>query len=601
MCGIYITNIPFSETEVNDKLRSIKFRGPDNLGYQKIDEISLGHLRLSIIDLGLRSNQPFTHNQYSIVFNGEIYNYKDIRKELILNGYTFHTTSDTEVLIKGFDLWGKDILQKLNGMFAFAIYDSINRTVFCARDRMGVKPFYYSWKDGKFEICSQLRPFICSSSKVSIEAVSIYLDCGYVPSPYTIIEDVCKLPSGNYMEIDLKQGTKIVAEYWNLKPVVIRNISYEEAKKELHELLIDAVKVRLESDVPLGTFLSGGIDSALVSSIAAKISESKINTFTIGFEDPKYDESKIAKQFAEIIGSNHIETICGPNDALEMLPELIKVYDEPFADSSALPSLLLNKVTKKYATVALSGDGGDESFIGYHHLLLAEKFRKISFIPYFLRKGLSKLPLHLIFGTRPETIQGVLSSKNDNELIAKIFTSFDTLQKKDFKSWLNNFSSYKVLSSVVLQKAADLNIKLWLEGDSNTKVDRASMASQVEVRSPFLDYRIIEFARTLPLEFRYKEGITKKIVRDILSEYIPENVFDQPKRGFAIPLGHWIKNELKDDVIKELNDDFLNRVPNLNIAKFKKQFELHMNNEYDYSFNIWKLYILAKWYKEFNI
>ena len=601
MCGIYITNIPFSETEVKDKLKSIEFRGPDNLGYQKVDEISLGHLRLSIIDLDQRSNQPFSHNQFNIVFNGEIYNFKDIREELILSGYTFYTTSDTEVLIKGFELWGKDLLQKVNGMFAFAIYDSRKKTVFCARDRMGVKPFYYSWKDGKFEICSQLRPFISSSSKVSTEAVSIYLDSGYVPSPYSIIEDVYKLPPGNYMEIDLKQGTRHVAEYWNLKPVVIRDISYEEAKKELHELLIDAVKIRLQSDVPLGSFLSGGIDSALVSSIASKISDTPINTFTIGFEDPKFDERKVAKQFADIIGSNHTETICGTNEVLEMLPKLVKVYDEPFADSSALPSLLLNGVTKPHATVALSGDGGDESFIGYDHILLVEKFRKIVFIPLRIRIFLSKFNWYKILKSRPETIKGILSSQDENELAVKIFTSFDTLQKNKYISWLDHFKIFKKLSNEPLQRALDLNIKLWLENDSNVKVDRASMASHVEVRSPFLDYRIIEFARTLPIDFRLKKGITKRILRDILSEYIPENVFNQPKRGFAIPLGHWIKNELKEDVTKELNDDFLNRVPNLNVAKFKEQFELHMNNEYDYSFNIWKLYILAKWYNEFNM
>ncbi|MEO8515902.1 MAG: asparagine synthase (glutamine-hydrolyzing) [Flavobacterium sp.] len=601
MCGIYITNIPYSEDEVKDKLGSIKFRGPDNLGYKKIDAISLGHLRLSIIDLGERANQPFTYNQFTIVFNGEIYNFKDIKEELLLKGYTFSTTSDTEVLIKGYEFWGKDVLSKLNGMFAFAIYDSESQTIFCARDRVGVKPFYYSWNDGAFEICSQLRPLIKKESKVSSAAVSIYLDCGYIPSPFSIIEGVHKLQPGNYMEIDLHKKTKTATQFWDLKPVAIKNISYEEAKKELHELLIDAVKIRLQSDVSLGSFLSGGIDSALVSSIAAKISPTPINTFTIGFEDPKYDESKVAKQFSEIIGSNHVETICGPDDALKMLDKLIKVYDEPFADSSALPSLLLNSVTKPYATVALSGDGGDESFLGYDHFMLLEKFRKIAFIPLWLRKLLSIIPWFKILNTRPETIKGILTSRDEYELITKIFTSQDTLQKAPYLSWLEEYKKYSVLSHEPLQIAADLNIKLWLENDSNVKVDRASMASQVEVRSPFLDYRIIEFARNLPVSFRYEKGLTKKITRDILSEYIPKEIFDQPKRGFSIPLGKWIQNELKEDVVLELNDQFLSSIPNLNVEKFKMQFKLHMDDKYDYSFNIWKLYILAKWYKEFDL
>ena len=504
------------------------------------------------------------------------------------------------MLIKGYSEWGKNLLYKLNGMFAFAIYDTDKNIVFCARDRLGVKPFFYYFKDGKFEVCSQLRPLMNPKSKVSKEAVSIYLECGYVPSPYSIIEDVFKLSPGNFMEIDLNKGTKLITEYWNLKPVAIRDISYEEAKKELHELLIDAVKIRMQADVPLGSFLSGGIDSALVSAIASKISKAPINTFTIGFADPKFDESKVAAEFAKIIGSNHIETICGPIDALAMLPKLIEVYDEPFADSSALPSLLLNSITKKYVTVALSGDGGDESFIGYWHLLLVEKFKRISFIPYFARKILNKFKWYKIFKTRPETIKGILGSKDEDELIARIFTSFDSLQKNKNSNWLEYYKIYKILAKAPLQRAADLNIKLWLENDSNVKVDRASMASSVEVRSPFLDYRIIEFARTLPLNYRYRNGVTKKIVRDILSEYIPENVFNQPKKGFAIPLGDWIKSELKSEITEALNDDFLNSVPNLNIEKFKKQLSLHMNNKYDYSFSIWKLFILAKWQKEFN-
>lgn len=596
-----MTNIPFSEEQVLNKLGSIEFRGPDNLGYKKTDDVSFGHLRLSIIDLDERSNQPFTYNQFTIVFNGEIFNFLDIKEELQAKGYTFTTTSDTEVLLKGYELWGKDILSKLNGMFAFAIYDEKKKTIFAARDRLGVKPFYYSWKNGKFEICSQLRPLIKPDSKVSKEAVSIYLDCGYIPSPYTMIEEAYKLPPGNYMDIDLVANTKTITEFWNLKPVEIRDITYEEAKQELHELLIDAVKIRLQSDVPLGTFLSGGIDSALVSSIAAKISKTPINTFTIGFEDPKYDESKVAKQFAEIIGSNHVETICGPDDALKMLTKLIKVYDEPFADSSALPSLLLNSVTKPYATVALSGDGGDESFLGYINFDLLKKFQKIEKIPFFLRKMASFFPWQLVVGGKFETIRSILNAKNSDAFSWKIFTGYNTLQKVKVLDWEKQYSGYKNWSDNPYQRMADLNIKLWLENDSNVKVDRASMASQVEVRSPFLDYRIVEFARTLPVEYRYQDGLKKRITRDILKEYIPEAIFNQPKKGFAVPLGDWTRTKLKEDILAELNDTFLNKVPNLDVVKFKKQMKQHFDGKSDYSNSVWKLFLLAKWYKEFNL
>lgn len=601
MCGIYITNIPFEEEKVIDKLKSIEFRGPNNLGYKKINDISLGHLRLSILDLDERSNQPMNFENLQIVFNGEIYNFLTIKEELIVLGYEFKTSSDTEVLLFGYKEWGAEIVPKLNGMFAFAIYDQILNKIFCARDRTGVKPFFYFWKEGQFEICSQLRPLFNSESAISEEAVSMYLDCGYVPSPFSILKDVYKLPPGNTMLIDLIAQTKTISEYWNLSPVVIGKMSYDEAKERLHELLIDAVKIRLQSDVPIGTFLSGGIDSALVSSIASKLSNKKINTFTIGFEDPKFDESKVAVQFASIIKSNHIETICDSKDALKMLEKLIQVYDEPFADSSALPSLLLNSVTKTHVTVALSGDGGDESFLGYGHFDSLIRFNKIKKIPFFIRKFVALFYNENFIKLQPATINSLLKTKTSDDYSWGIFTGFDSLQNKRNTEWFKFYNNFRFWSKDSFQKIADLNIKLWLENDSNVKVDRASMAYSVEVRSPFLDYRIIEFARSLPVSYRYNKGVKKKILKDILSEYIPEEVFNQPKKGFSIPLHNWIREDLKEEILFELSDEFLQKVPNLNVFKFKKQLKLHLENKTDYTFNIWKLFVLAKWYKEFDI
>lgn len=601
MCGIYITNIPFAKEEVITKLKSIEYRGPDNLGYKKIDEISLGHLRLSILDLEERSNQPMTFENLHIVFNGEVYNFLEIKEELIKLGYQFNTKSDTEVLLIGYKEWGADIVKKLNGMFAFAIFDTVLNKIFCARDRVGVKPFFYFWKEGKFEICSQLRPLINSTSKISKESVSIFLDCGYIPSPFSILEDVYKLPPGNTMLIDLIAKTKTISEYWNLKPVVLNQITYNEAKEKLHELLIDAVKIRLHSDVPIGAFLSGGVDSALVSSIAAKLSKRKINTFTIGFEEPEFDESKIAAEFARIIESNHIETICKPKDALMMLGKLTEVYDEPFADSSALPSLLLNSITKKEVTVALSGDGGDESFLGYNHFDSLNRFNKIKKVPFFIRKFVSFFYNEKLTKIQPATINSLLKTKSSDDYSWGIFTGFDSLQKERNTKWFTLYNNFKTYSQDCFQRIADLNIKLWLENDSNVKVDRASMAYSVEVRSPFLDYRIIEFARKLPVSYRYDKTIKKKILKDILTEYIDEEVFNQPKKGFSIPLNKWIREDLKEEILSELSDDFLNKVPNLDISKFKKQLKLHLENKTDYTFNIWKLFVLAKWYKEFNM
>lgn len=599
MCGIYLTNIPYKEDLVRNKLETISFRGPDYTGIEKINKLTLGHLRLSILDLDSRSHQPMVHENLHIVFNGEIYNYKDIKKELLAKGHNFNTESDTEVLLIGYKEWGESILQKINGMFAFCIYNTSTNTIFSARDRLGVKPFYYYWKDGQFEICSQIRPLLNDKS-INEEAISMFLDCKFIPSPYTIVNDVNKLPPGCFMKIDLNTNKFEIKEYWNLDYVKIRNITYEKAKQELHDLLIDCVKIRLQSDVPIGSFLSGGIDSALVSSIAAKVSETPINTFSIGFDNPKYDESKIAEQYAKIMGSKHKTTICSSDDILKLIPKLVEVYDEPFADSSALPSLLLNSVTKEYVTVALSGDGGDESFIGYHHFNSLVKNESIMNIPYGIRKFLSKPILLNLFRLNTHRVRNALNTKTKNDFIENIFSRKGYLLNEKKQDYMKHYQGYKKWSSNFLQKAADLNIKLWLENDSNAKVDRASMAYSVEVRSPFMDYRVIEFARSLPMSFRYEKGRQKKILRDILKEYIPEEIFNQPKKGFAVPIGGWMRNELKEEFLSALNDDFLNKVPNLNVNKFKTILNEHMTEKDDHTENIWKLYVLSKWYKEFG-
>jgi asparagine synthase (glutamine-hydrolysing) len=599
MCGIYLTNIPFSEEEIKTKLKSIQFRGPNFTGLQKIDDLTLGHLRLSILDLDVRSNQPMQFEELTIVFNGEIYNFQDIKNELIDLGYVFNTTGDTEVLLKGYKEWGDGVVPKLNGMFAFAIYDVTRQKIFCSRDRLGVKPFYYSWKEGKFEICSQLRP-ISQNKEINEDAVSMYLDCTYIPSPYTIYKDVYKLPPGNNLEIDLNTQKITIKEYWNLKEIIETGLSYEDAKEQLHQLLKDAVKIRLQADVPFGSFLSGGIDSALISSIAAKASKEIIKTFSIGFEDPQYDESKIAAHYSRIMGSMHTETICTSKDILEMIPKLIKVYDEPFGDSSALPSLLLNKVTQNHVTMALSGDGGDESFLGYNHFDWVAKFKSISKIPYPIRFIASKFLIFNFLGDRTEAIKRIIALKRSADFIAGIFTGYNSLLIKRNLEWFSNYNGFTKWTKDLYQQTADLNLKLWLENDSNVKVDRASMAYSVEIRSPFLDYRIIEFARTLPVTYRYLPGRKKRILRDILKEYIPEEVFDQPKRGFSVPIGKWIREELREEFVTNLTDDFLNQVPNLNVPKFKKMFKIHLEAKSDYSSYIWRVYVLAKWYQEFG-
>ena len=594
MCGFLFSNQPQSKNHFLSKLKLIDYRGPDYTGYENVDNLHFGHVRLSILDLDPRSHQPFSYKNLSMIYNGEIYNYLAVKELLVKEGYTFTTESDTEVLLLGYHAWGTNILEKINGMFAFVIYDSNNKNIFGARDRLGVKPLYYTLANDVFEVCSQLNP-IAADKKFTLddEAISMYLDCKFIPSPYSIYKEIKKLEPGCYFQFSLEEKNFEIKKYWDLKKVTPFSGSYQEAKEELRFLLTDAVNIRLFSDVPLGSFLSGGIDSALVTAFASKLNKEPLNTFTIGFEDKAFDESDVAEQYASILGTNHKTLFCNPKDILNNLPTLLKVYDEPFADNSALPSLLLNSMTKQFVTVALSGDGGDESFLGYYHFESVLKNKWVLGIPYFIRKiGVQILKA---FYSHDSRIIRALSIKGKHEFLERIFSRMGLLLLKKRNGWLRRYDGYSTLSSNLIQQAADLNIKLWLDGDSNVKVDRASMAYAVEVRSPFLDYRIVEFARTLPVEYRIKLGNKKRILKDLLADYLPPSLFDLPKKGFSMPLEDWLRTELRKDVLSSINDEFLEKVPNLNVAYCKKILDEHMNNGKDYTESIWKLYILAKW------
>lgn len=592
MCGIYLTNIPISQKKLLQKLDKIKFRGPDNLGIIHKANISLGHLRLSILDLEERSNQPFIFEHLTLVYNGEIYNFKEVKNGLIEEGYLFETSSDTEVLLKGYHAWGEKILDRINGMFAFAVYDENKKMVFIARDRLGVKPLYYSWQNGELELCSQIAPL--NKGKLNQEAISIYLQTGYIPSPFSIYEGIKKLPPGQYATFNLQENEKEIHSYWDLTKVEESDISYEDAKDQLHDLIVDAVKIRLQSDVPCGSFLSGGIDSALVSSIANSIQKEKLKTFTIGFDDREFDESQVAEQFAKIIGSEHHLISSTQEQLLVLLDDFFKAYDEPFADSSAIPSLLLNKKVKPHITVALSGDGGDESFLGYNHFEWIKKIKIFFYIPYIIRYSLSYIIPFSWIGKRGVSIKAIFRMKDVTDFIKGIFYGFDSiLMKEEQKN--DGYEKYLNTTTNPFQRAADLNLKLWLENDSNVKVDRASMAYSVEVRSPFLDYRVVEYARSLPVNFRFQSWKRKRILRDILKDFIPEKIFDQPKKGFSIPLADWIRNELKEEISFYMTKEKLAQIPNLDIAKINKMFHFHMTKNVDYSMYIWRVYVLSKW------
>ena len=443
-------------------------------------------------------------------------------------------------------------------------------------------------------MCSQIKPIAHGKNfNLDEDAISMYLDCKFIPTPYTIYKETKKLESGHYFQYSLADHTFEKFSYWDLREIERFAGTYEKAKLHLKSLLDDAVKIRLFSDVPLGSFLSGGVDSALVTAVASKLNKEPINTFTIGFEDEAFDESKVAEEYARILNTNHKTLICSAEDILNNLPTLLKVYDEPFADNSALPSLLLNSMTKKHVTVALSGDGGDESFLGYNHFESLLKNRWVMSMPHFLRK-IFALVLSIVHSPNSRIVNA-LSVAKKYEYLERIFSRMGLLLAQKKNNWLKGFDKYRTLSNDFIQQAADLNIKLWLDGDSNVKVDRASMAYAVEVRSPFLDYRIVEFARTLPLEYRIQLGNKKRILKDLLGEHLPPEIFNLPKKGFSMPLESWLRNELRNDVEVSIDDKFLGKIPNLNVPYCKKILDEHLNKGKNHTESIWKLYILAKW------
>ena len=600
MCGIYISNFT-SDSEVIDKLNKVKFRGPDNLSIRRFGSIILGHLRLSIIDLDVRSNQPFTYKNLSIIFNGEIYNYKDLRSELNTLGYDFMTESDTEVILLGFYHFGRDFIKKLNGMFAILIYDSLANKIFAFRDRVGVKPLYYSLSDGKFEAASQIQQ-LNNNGKIDKDALISYYMSGFIPSPFSIYENIKKLEPGSILEFDLNNLKVNISKFWDLEKLPSKlKSNYKKTKEDLETLIEDCVKIRLNTDVPLGTFLSGGIDSPIVTYYSNKNSQNKINSFTIGFEEKSFNESLTAKYYSKIIDTIHNEKVVSAESLIETLPEFLTVYDEPFSDSSAIPTLILSKYTKNRVTVSLSGDGSDEIFLGYNHfnnLFYLNFFYKI---PFFLRRAILKfVPLRLL--PKGNILKKVLSFKKIEDFMIETFygAGVDYITEKS-ENVINHYEKYLSYSENYLEKMSDFSIKFWLENDSNVKVDRASMFNSLEVRSPFLDYRLIEFVRKIPTKYKFNNGSKKIILKDILSNFIDKQIFDLPKKGFSIPLKDWINKDLKDEIKSSLSLEFLTSLPYFDESKFVKKMEQHFNNEIDFSRHIWRIYVLNKWILKNNI
>lgn len=608
MCGIYGSTIIYNNEQVKSKLTRTSFRGPDYMEWKHIraseeKTVIFGHNRLSIIDLDSRSNQPFIYlEKIHIVYNGEIYNFKKIKKTLAQKGYVFNTTSDTEVICAAYLEYGKNCVDYFTGMFAFVIYDEQKQLMFGARDRLGKKPFYYYHNGKDFEFASQISSIQLFNDRLSISknSISYYLAWGNIPDPHSIFNEIHKLLPGHYFFFNIQNGVFENESYWDIDYLGDNSYkgTYQQATEELENLLTDAVSSRLFADVPVGVFLSGGVDSSLITALATKSTTEKVKTFSVKFNEKGFDESPYAQQVANHLNTDHHVIECNYSDGLDLIENFCHYYDEPFSDSSAIPSMLLAKYTKQHVTVALSGDGGDESFIGYHRYNWVNYINHIYSLPKPIRhlgvKVLNILPYYKF-----KTIASVISNEDvnnayvsmmanaDSSLFSNDVNVLDVIEKKYL--FHNNKNIY--------ERVSDFDIKTYLNWDINTKVDRATMANSLEARAPLMDHRIVEFARSLPTNYKYVKGNQKRILKDVLYKHVPKTIFDRPKSGFTMPFKEWFKNDLKDMVLSELGKEGLQWIPGINIEKTQKIINEHMSGKSNNYPIIWSLLVLKQWLK----
>ncbi len=629
MCGI-AGFIDFNRKTPDDVLHKMTHimlhRGPDGDGHyiDKTDQyiIGLGHRRLSIIDLSNAASQPMQFGNLQIIFNGEMYNYNEVRDELIGKGHQFTTHSDTEVILHAYQEWGKQCLHKFVGMFAFLLYDAVNKTVFCARDRAGVKPFNWYFHEGLFLFGSELKAFHQHpdfKKELNVAAVAAFMQYGYVPTPHCIFNYSHKLQPGHTLTIDLTTQKISIEKYWDVldhynKPKL--TISLPDAINETETILEKAFQYRMVADVPVGVFLSGGYDSTCVTALLQKNTSTKINTFTIGVHDKGLNEAPFAKETAAHLGTNHTEYYCTTKEALEIVPDLPFYYDEPFADSSAIPTTLVSRLARQQVTVALSADAGDEVFGGYNKYDYVTRVKnKLNKVPAPVRKGIAsvmkQVPAHRIpyfnkkplFTTRYKKIMHLLKDNSAKELLHNMSSLY-------FQDELNQLFLQKPgqLSSNFenkLQPAFHDDLSYMMAIDYQTymlddilqKVDRASMCVSLEGREPFLDQHIIEFAAQLPSSYKLHNGIKKYILRQIVHKYVPQQMMERPKMGFGIPIAGWLKNELKEFVDQAADPAFIEQQGLFNPVEIKKLYFDFYNGKEQLHTKIWYLLMFQMWYK----
>ncbi|MBI1976887.1 MAG: asparagine synthase (glutamine-hydrolyzing) [Candidatus Omnitrophica bacterium] len=603
----------------------IRHRGPDDEGsYAEVHHgiaAGLVHTRLSIIDL-TSGHQPLCNEDQTtwVVFNGEIYNFQELRKDLQEKGHQFKTQSDTEVLVHGYEVYGRDLPKYLRGMFAFAVWDKKNQVLFLARDRVGKKPLFYSVQSGKIAFASELSALSCApwiSKEVSPEALHDYLTFLCVPAPLTIFKDIQKLSPGCFLEWTKDRVS--IESYWSPPFFPKHKITEFEAVEEIRRLFKEAVRIRLMSEVPLGAFLSGGIDSSAVVAMMAQTSGQRVKTFSIGFDEEEFNELSFARAVAKRYGTDHHEEIVRPN-AIAILPMLVRRFGEPFADASAIPTYYLSQMTKRKVTVALSGDGGDELFAGYRrHLgfLLAEKYQRA--VPAFIRAGICGAMSSFFRNHGRQSLGGGIRRFLDAAQLCpsaryvRWVGFFDEKEKrqlyqKDFNNRINEYVSdhwirdlfEQAKGGAPLDAILAVDTRFYLPNDLLTKVDITSMAHSLEVRSPFLDSLLLEFVCRLPAEIKLRRGHLKYLVKKAFQEDIPSANLNRKKMGFAIPLAKWIRGPLQEPLREGLLSQQARIRRYFNQERIREMISVHSAYKRDYAYELWALLVFEYWLREFQ-
>ena len=602
---------------------SLVHRGPDDSGEAFIDTqnaaVGFGFRRLSIIDLSPLGHQPMTNdvNGDVIMLNGEIYNYRELRKDLEALGHTFKSNSDTEVVLKSYQQYGMKCVDGFIGMFAIALHDKKKNRIVFFRDRAGVKPFYWYLNDGLFLFASELKAFHKHphfKKEINVDALSLYFQHGYISAPYCIFQNAHKLMPGHSLFVDLANGNYTIEKYWDVTDEYNRpklNIGYDEAVDTTERILSSAFQYRMVADVPVGVFLSGGYDSSCVTALLQKNSSRKIKTYTIGFHEKEFNEAGHAKKVAEHLGTDHHEYFCTIKDAVELVPQLADIYDEPFGDTSGIPTTLVSRIAREHVTVALSADGGDEVFAGYpRHKRFMNYWKKFASVPSGIDTMLSA-GLRMIHSRnkpaatadRLEKLFLVLRKKDPVkafEIIHSCYTETEAQKllhdkAQHLHSVFDDNDLYDS-SNDTLSRIIAVEYKTYMVDDILQKVDRATMSASLEGREPFLDQRVIEFVCKLPSTYKYKNGIGKLMLRDIVHRYIPTEIMDRPKMGFGVPVEKWLNMELKDLLNDTLNVRKISDGGILNWDQVNSLVAAYQNNRLEIFQRLWHVFVFQLWF-----